>query len=445
MAGWTWKHREARRLKDGTYQRLPFDIEPWYGKGPGPKEHYAHISKGDPSKIAYTESKEKGEKDVQVRVKPGRYLQKFYGEILTDDEIREHATTIKKAVPDYEFGIATTPDDIENVYRNGPDSCMAYGISSYEADTHPARVYGAGDLGVAYIERKGRYTARALCWPSRKVYGRIYGDSYRLEEQFADMGWTTDVGDYNDGVGIFAGARLLKIEQHYCGRNYFVVPYVDWHRTLREEGDYLVLCSDREEGPVTTGNTNGLVEICRGTKCPHCGGWSETEFTLIEDINQEWCDSCSTLRTWTCGRCSSVNGGSRGLRDSEDGAVCHDCKNNYFNCDDCSSYYRLENGERSKLLNSDGEIEDIHKCKNCLIMNYSKSLCGYIYVQVDGAGPPVTNCGCTRCNIITLENEGQNRLPFDPGEDVLHDVPPDLLVRFTPHQDFSLGIMQGTV
>src|SRR5829696_4667953 len=66
-----WEEREALRLSDGTYERLPWDLEPIAG-------HYAHFSVDDGAKVAFTPSPEKGMVDIQVRMKPGRYLTKFY-------------------------------------------------------------------------------------------------------------------------------------------------------------------------------------------------------------------------------------------------------------------------------------------------------------------------------------------------------------------------------
>lgn len=411
MAGWTWKHREANRLRNGTYHRVPFHRESWFRhSGPGVRPHYAHISREDPTKIAYTESEEKGKKDLQARIKPGRYLQRFYGHILTKDQIRDYATLVTSQKKDSEFKIAMDPDDIEHVYRNGPDSCMSYGLSSFDSSIHPVRVYGAGDLGVAYLERQGRVTARALCWPEKKVYSRVYGDSVRLKREFDERG-------YSQQSSKLQGARLLKIEQRKHNRNNFVVPYVDYQNCLKEDGDFLVICGDEDSGPYSCGQTNGLVPVCRGICCPECGMWSEDVFVAPHDIGQEWCVTCIENRTWRCYDCKQACGGTKAfnLGNSRARPICSPCSLNYFKCEDCDTWHRKTGGET--ILLRDPYLKEISErsvCKDCIRNEYNPALCEYFYISASFC---TSDCGCNICNIRILEMEGQGwfeNMPFFP-------------------------------
>lgn len=76
---------------------------------------------------------------------------------------------------------ASTPEEIVEVYRAGPHSCIA----DFPPEVHPARVYGAGDLAVAWLGDGARTWARALVWPARRVYGRVYpADVYHLVDGY---------------------------------------------------------------------------------------------------------------------------------------------------------------------------------------------------------------------------------------------------------------------
>src|SRR5215218_10534460 len=137
-----WEEREELRLRDGTYEKLPWDLEPI-------PQHYAHFSVDDGAKVAFTPSPEKGMVDIQVRMKPGRYLTKFYPQ-LTADDVRRLAIALDKQL-DVKF--AVTAEDIVRVYNNGPSSCMSHPAAHFECgpDRHPCEVYGDSDLQLAYL------------------------------------------------------------------------------------------------------------------------------------------------------------------------------------------------------------------------------------------------------------------------------------------------------
>lgn len=421
MAGWTWKHRESNRLRNGTYRKLPFHNESWFKNGPGLRPHYAHLSKDDPTKIAFTENEAKGRKDLQVRLRPGRYLQRFYGHVLDENQIRDYATKVSSMAEDTEFKIAMDSDQIEHVYRNGPDSCMSYGISSFDSSIHPVRVYGAGDLGVAYIERHGRVTARALCWPERKVYTRIYGDSIRLEKEFSGRGFRQHcVNDRDQYVSAFLGAKLLKIEQRRYERNNFVVPYVDYHKSIKEEGDYLVLC---EDGPISCAITSGLAPVCRGVKCPKCSDWYEDEeFILLHDmIDVKWCTSCAQTESWTCYACKNRCGASPAfyLNSNSRRRICQPCSVDYIKCEACNKWGRIEESRsitvRNLNNNENNEIDRMKLCRECVSSEYNEAFCEYFYIHKD---LNTKDCGCQTCRARVLEIEGQQTfagMPFFTG------------------------------
>jgi hypothetical protein len=247
-----WHARELARFVVGAYVKLPWHNEPWVIA-----DHFAHVSLADGAKVAFTPNDTSGENDRQTRMKPGRYLTRYYGEKLPAEVIRDWCSQFSAEHETNELQFATTPEDIEDVYTRGPTSCMSYNASSYSSECHPVRVYGAGDLAVAYLETDGDVTARAICWPAKLQYGRVYGDEGRLVPLLEDAGYTDN--------GRFNGARLLRIED---GDDQFVAPYLDApNHCVEDDGKFLIIS---QYGDIDAQCTNGLTEQ-NGYPCAHCG------------------------------------------------------------------------------------------------------------------------------------------------------------------------------
>lgn len=256
----SWRKREQARFDDGTYKKLPWDGQNWWnikryyskeyvGKEiPFPfEDHFAHPALGKEATIAFTESDEKGQEDVQSRMSPGKYLQRFCGHILSSGHITELATNFGAAYDEIEVLFANSATKIEWVYRHGPKSCMSESKGSYRSPCHPTHAYAGPDLAIAYLMRDGKVTARTLCWPDKKIYTRVYGDRARLEKGLSRLGYSQ-----NDGSG-FMGARLKRI---MSSTNY-VLPYIDYIGRLRDDGEHLII--DNDKGDLSAGSTNGLV------------------------------------------------------------------------------------------------------------------------------------------------------------------------------------------
>src|SRR6185503_12685840 len=105
---------------DGIYRTVP-----WYNEDWNNQDHFCHVSNEDSEKIAYTANAEDGAADKQTRTRPGRYLEQHYGNVLSQDEIRNWCArfTLENNKPKLLW--ANTADDIERVYTSGPNSCMS--------------------------------------------------------------------------------------------------------------------------------------------------------------------------------------------------------------------------------------------------------------------------------------------------------------------------------
>jgi hypothetical protein len=265
-----WHKRECVRLNDGTYQPAPAlpqvtseQLE--YLKLVTTASHYLHLSAGNPGLVAYTPSDEFGVQDRQLRCKPGKYLQKFYGEAFTAQQIVEWADTVKAIGQAIHF--TSTPEECVRVYRSlrGPDSCMG-NPEKWNADTHPAQVYGGGDVSVAYLGHIGgeqtsndSVTARVVVNMAAKKYSRIYGIAAgELRVLLAAEGYTA----HTDAL---EGARILSRPRSTGG---YFLPYIDGMQKV-------VMPSDQEGFLVVTNAYSGPCE--HWMRATNLNGWANVQ------------------------------------------------------------------------------------------------------------------------------------------------------------------------
>jgi len=364
-----WHNREQRLFDAGVYKKTPWHDEPWVIAS-----HFAHVSRKSPSKLAFTKNDEHGERDIQTVMRPGRYLTAYYNDKLSQDDIRAWCGKYAAENEDIELKFATTPDEIEEVYTNGPRSCMSKKASYYDSSQHPVRVYGAGDLAVAYIENleceragdseggeNSRITARAICWPEKKVYGRIYGDESRLRGLLQEAG-------FERGDSEFEGARLLRIEDE----DGFIVPYLDNIVNVEDNGRFLVLAYD---GDIECTNTNGLADC--GVFCEHCEERTTGEIYTVG--GETWCEYCRENDAFYCEGCNEDVAGECYLHTSN-GDMCENCAENYTACATCDEYF--DRGMRE-------DINGDYHCEECA-SRLEETHCGML---ADDAKA----CDCREC------------------------------------------------
>lgn len=279
-----WKLREELRFVKGEYAEVPWHNEPWYQAKH--EEHFCHISTEQGCKVAFTENEDKGKRDIQQRMKPGRYLNRYFSEHLTNEQIEQWVAKLSVAVEDLGLKITQDADEIEQVYVGGPRSCMSHSAGHFEGHCHPCRVYAGPDLALAYLGSADAATARCIVWPEKKKYGRVYGDVSRMTLVLQQAGYTADSGD-------LTGARLQLIEDD--NGDGIIVPYVDGYSYGRVADGFLVIGS----GDVDLQCTEGASAAGRPS-CDRCGARvEEDELTFVEGRweNQSWCDECLSYAT----------------------------------------------------------------------------------------------------------------------------------------------------
>jgi hypothetical protein len=277
-----WRERERKRFESREYTPLPWVHNYWFENAlrEGGKifDHFPHVSVEEPGKIAFTESEEKGNLDRQTRMKPGRYLQQYFRDVLCSADIKNLAGQFAGMYEPLELLFASTADDIEHVYTSGPSSCMSHAANEYSSPFHPVRIYAAGDLQVAYLaaapDDNGvrNITARALAWPKKKKYSRIYGDENRLSAALEQAGYSP---------GKLDGAKLIK-KEHKDG---YVVPYIDSSFAATDCGNHLEI---KAGGEIRCEATDGIAE--QGETCERCGdGIARDEGCCVESAGETWC------------------------------------------------------------------------------------------------------------------------------------------------------------
>jgi len=258
-----WVVRENLRFLFSEYKR-PLFMEQLYKLRVYTKQdlwwHFPHVSVNDPAMIAYTQTREKGQRDIQTPMKVGRYLQQFYGDVLTEAQIRAMANGVKNQSLHW----ATTASEMEDIYVNsGIHSCMAESFRSMD-DLHPVHVYDfEGQFKLSYL-RDGltnNIIARGLVHEPTKSWVRVFGnEGDALREALAELGYFRADG-YHDAYIAYLTTYDGKI----------VMPYID--------GDCHEVTESRLNGRrcwriVSSGdhvarNTHGYLKL--GGVCGSCG------------------------------------------------------------------------------------------------------------------------------------------------------------------------------
>lgn len=229
---------------------------------------------------------------------------------LTDEAIRVWSTAPKKqTAEDVQF--SSDPDVIERVYRAGPSSCMSHPVGDYATNgIHPVRAYGNGDLALAYVAKAKdptKYSQRALVWPAKKRYGRVYG-SGALEKWLQELGYTH---------GTFDGAKMSKIEIE--GHDAVVMPYVDYHDYVVEsKRGYLKLYTGRtRKHPLFPDKT--IQRVPNAKKWVNV--WSAQPGTRGSVAIAKPCTKCKTRKAG-----------------SDGSSVCGKCRQHMWCCGYCGQY-----------------------------------------------------------------------------------------------------------
>lgn len=301
-----WRERELSRFASKEYQPLPWSDHLWWkAHAHIHGNHYPHVSqKNSVGLMAFTESDEKGSADIQTAIKPGKYLERYFSNVLDPYIIRDLSTVFSNKFEDNCLLFVDGEDEFEELYTKGPSSCMSHEPSKYSSHIHPVRVYAAGDLKLAYMKRDGRVVARTLVYPAKKKYSRVYGDEGRIAPLLQKEG-------YSKGPPV--GAKLQRVltwqdKKNKSGSMAFVLPHIDDISWVTDEGDHLIVGDPNKTMPRDKGvklvGAGGISEwvfqSCARCKAQTRSGTMKAVLVDAHGNQQYWCDTCVADHTMIC-------------------------------------------------------------------------------------------------------------------------------------------------
>lgn len=291
------KYRAAARtakikFNSGTWIPVPWISASWanhsYGTPLYP-HHFVHISEEDPLQVAYADSVDKLIADRFTRTKPGRYLMKFYDNVLSEDEIRTWAERVQAMAAPAEllFIASDDKDGWKRVYRDGPSSCMK-GDDCVQVYAHDKSV-----LRLAHLVQGNNIMARCIVREDTKEYIRVYPNTDGTENNK----WHMSLRERLEGMDYTHGDMegvLLDCDETNSGE--YVCPYIDGGNgnyvsasvVHRDGKRYLLLSRDGDMDAQSTGGTIG--ESC---SCPSCENrCDEDDLHYVESRGESICESC---------------------------------------------------------------------------------------------------------------------------------------------------------
>lgn len=307
----TWREREHARYGTKEYKNLPWSEEVWWKAHKHVwGDHYPHVSqKNSVGLMAYTETDAKGSADIQTAIKPGKYLERFFSGVLDQYIIRDLSTIFSNVFEDNCLIFADNEEEFESLYTSGPSSCMSHPPDKFTSHIHPVRVYAAGDLALVYMKRDGRVVARALCWPEKKTYSRVYGDAGRIEPLLAKDGFKK---------GTPFGAKLQRVltwerKKEKAGNQAFVAPHIDDCNHVMDCGDHLLIGGGSVKLPGRRINLTGASGVTEwvSAQCRKCKSSCTTSELKAVYINPNgnadtWCGACVKEHTFICAESKAI-------------------------------------------------------------------------------------------------------------------------------------------
>jgi len=262
---------------------------------------WPHVSEGDRARIAYTQSIDKGKRDLQTVTSVGKYLRRHFP-ALSDHDIRDLVSRYGSA-DTYKI-VNTTAEMIYHLHR-GPGSCMVWGenraVRCHDGvDRHPyeaynpkygwhmaVRICGDDTVGRALCMTKPdghKYFVRTYARPANGTNGYSQADN-GMENWLSEQGYSKH-SSWDDGE---------KLAYHGAG-DHFLAPYLDGgDKCVDIVGDNMYIVID-SNGDYTCDQTGGQPtyadEDC--FDCEDCGDSTSDDDGYWVGYNDDHhvCESC---------------------------------------------------------------------------------------------------------------------------------------------------------
>lgn len=231
-----------------------------------------HVSTTDSTRIAYTQSVQKGGRDVTTVTSISKYIKRHCPD-MPDHELRDFCAT--HMLDDGAYAMITNSDEMIISVRNGPKSCMSDAFR--HLDEHPYAVYAprfGWSLAVRYGEGKAIH-GRCLCLNhgDDKLFVRSYkhaeGGGYSYDDPKLEA-WLATQG-YEKADCWPDGAELKLIYQN--GR--VVMPYIDKDAKVEVNGDRVFINDNGYKANSTDGYLHQDDDDY--SDCESCGETTEND------------------------------------------------------------------------------------------------------------------------------------------------------------------------
>ena len=200
--------RTRLRIRDGIYYPVPSKFPVAAGTG-------VHLSTLDDKLLAYYPTKAHILSDKPQRIKPGRYIKKYFPH-MSDDEIRQ----LSAHIGGFELVFYSKGEDMIDAYMELSNSGIVSScMSKRNWYPHPLMVYDNSDVELAVLRVNGEPVARALYNKHTREYPMVYG-------QWERMRVALDKAGFKHGVLDGAHINVIKVGRAYR------MPYIDGHRKL---------------------------------------------------------------------------------------------------------------------------------------------------------------------------------------------------------------------
>jgi hypothetical protein len=204
------EERTRKRIREGMYFALPSSFPTKYGTG-------VHLSTLDDKLLAYYPSTRHILDDIPQRIKPGRYLKKYFPD-MSDDIIRVESA---KIIAGSGLKTFSSSEDMKRIYMELKNAGTVESCMSKDRWTqHPLDAYHESDVELAVMYEFGEPKARALYNKHNKHFPMIYGHWEKMKNLLEQNGFKHDT---------LCGAKINKI---VIGGGKVLMPYIDGKRPL---------------------------------------------------------------------------------------------------------------------------------------------------------------------------------------------------------------------
>lgn len=353
--------RDLRRYQDNHWQDVPWGEEPWYKTSGYYWLHSAHLPKEDKNagQVAFAENTPKLVQDRFTVMKPGRYLQRYFSDVLDEGQIKLWAEryAAQFAPAELKFIEGDDPDGWVRVYRDGPQSCMK-GSEAVQVYAHDKSV-----LRLAYMAKNNVITSRAIVREDTtpKQYVRVYPTNDCIEQ--TQLREALEAQGYVHGS--LKGVLLDAIESDEAS-DAWVCPYLDSGR----DGQTNVELVYQDGKSYLRVGRNGMD--------------GQTQEGYVTDANMVTCDDCN----------DRVHEDDSHYIESSERYVCNSCCDDHYVAAMGRRYEELVHVDDAVYCETDGQhyredYADRHDVYQCAVSDnwykiddLASTSRGYVYVDL---------------------------------------------------------------